>query len=213
VTNRPHAGAVIADKSVVARKATSMADRRSRLTSKWPTLALAVIVLAVLFWQQGGQPRPPQHVPTDAGGVAAPSDYRADGREGDRFSLREIPGNAFESPAGLVYESGGPDGHRIDHILRHADDDLTKPVHGVFHGNRQTILALIDEAYLLTRKRGPPGVRQERQRDRTVYTVDLQREIGYLGGQAGRRRKHPSLRHVRLVFEDRDVITAYPVEP
>ncbi len=128
-------------------------------------------------------------------------------------ALTEVRNGVFESPAGLVYKRGSAQGHRIDHVLEHARDDPSKPVHGVFEASRDEIFALIDEAWETAQTRGPPQVQKENEGDRTVYTVNLKRRIGYLGGITGNRKKHPPLTGIRIVVEGRDVITAFPVAP
>jgi len=116
----------------------------------------------------------------------------------------------FRSTAGLMYVRGSVDGHRLKHVLKHAKDNLDKPVHGVYSGDRDQILAWIDEAYMKGQKRGK-GVRVESQGDRIVYTVDLGEKIGYVGGQVGERKGNPPCRYLRLVVqEDNEVVTAYP---
>ncbi|MEW4488294.1 hypothetical protein AB1L42_09450 [Thalassoglobus sp. JC818] len=125
--------------------------------------------------------------------------------------LVEVSKNIFESPAGLVYRSGSVDGHRVDHVLSHAEDIPAKPIHGVFSGDREEIFKLIDEAWKIAQERGPPQVETEQNRDRTVLTVDMKRAIGFVGGQSGKRQGHPECRKIRLVVEDQDVITAYPM--
>ena len=125
--------------------------------------------------------------------------------------LVEVSENVFESPAGLVYRSGSVDGHRVDHVLSHAKDIPSKPIHGVFRGDREEIFRLIDEAWQIAQTRGPPQVETEQNRDRTVLTVDMKRPIGFVGGQSGKRQGHPECRKVRLVVEDQNVITAYPM--
>lgn len=128
-------------------------------------------------------------------------------------TLRETRPGVLESKAGLIYRQGGAQGHWLDHVMEHATDDLSKPTHGVFLGSREEILALIDEAWETAQKRGPPDVKIEREGERTVYTVNLKRKIGSLGGQSGKRKNHPALKSLRLVLEERDVITAFPVAP
>ncbi|TWT57939.1 hypothetical protein KOR42_13070 [Thalassoglobus neptunius] len=125
--------------------------------------------------------------------------------------LVEVSENIFESPAGLVYRSGSVDGHRVDHVLSHAEDIPSKPIHGVFRGDREEIFKLIDDAWKIAQTRGPPQVETEQNRDRTVLTVDMKRPIGYVGGQSGKRQGHPECRKIRLVVEDQNVITAYPM--
>jgi hypothetical protein len=150
------------------------------------------------------QRRPPAPGPDLNPKVAAPP---------AAFQLKEVRPGVFESPAGLVYRSGGREGHRIDHVLEHAKDDPSKPVHGVYRGDRDSILAMIDEAYRLTESRGPPTVQKEEEGSRTVYTVDMGRSVGFAGGQSGQRKGRPSLRHIRLVLEGDSVITAFPTAP
>jgi hypothetical protein len=126
--------------------------------------------------------------------------------------LTEIGRGSLRSTAGLVYRSLRSE-HRIDHVLRHAEDDPDRPVHGVFDGDRAEILAVIDEAWQMAQQRGPPAVQTEQQDDRTVYIIDLGRRIGYVGGQSGQRRRHPACRHLQLVVEGDEVVTAYPTTP
>lgn len=123
--------------------------------------------------------------------------------------LKDIGRGAFESTAGLIYRSERSE-NRVDHVMQHSHDIPSKPVHGVFDGKREEILALIDEAYMIAQKRGPPQVVTEDQGDRETITVNLNRKIGYTGGESGARRGHPPLKKIKLVLEDRDVITAYP---
>ena len=126
--------------------------------------------------------------------------------------LREIRNNVFESTAGLRYVPGSADGHRLKHVMHHAKDDLSKPKHGVFEGDRDQILAVIDEAFEKTKK-GGKDVRKSDEGERTVYIVNLGRKIGYVGGQSGERSGNPDCRYVQLVLEDDNVvITAYPTK-
>jgi hypothetical protein len=125
--------------------------------------------------------------------------------------LREIRRDVYESTAGLQYRRGSQEGHRLTHLMRHAEDDPDRPVHGVFDGDRDEILAVIDEAYRLIQARGREVVRSERDEGRMVYTVDLGRRIGFVGGQSGARQRHPEARHLRLILDGVDVITAFPV--
>lgn len=146
---------------------------------------------------------------TEQAKVETPSKESAEPALGE---LKKISRTVYESTAGVRYGSGSEDGHRLTHLMQHADDDLDKPVHGVFSGTKRGILVLIDEAWLTAQKRGPPQVKKEQQRDRTIYTVDMKKKIGYVGGQRGARQNNPPCYKIRLVMEDRDLITAYPVE-
>jgi len=126
--------------------------------------------------------------------------------------LREIRKNVFESTSGLRYVPGSADNHRLRHVMQHAKDDTTKPIHGVFEGNRDQILAVIDEAYQKAQK-GGRDVRREEQNDRIVHTVNLGRKIGYIGGSEGARTGKHECRYLRIVLEDGNVvISAYPTK-
>jgi hypothetical protein len=109
-----------------------------------------------------------------------------------------------------MYLPGSREGHRLKHVLKHAKDDPSKPVHGVFSGDRDQILAWIDIAYEKGRK-GGKGVNRSEENDRVVYVVDMGKKIGYVGGQVGKRKNRPPCRYLQLVLEDgNEVITAYP---
>ena len=120
--------------------------------------------------------------------------------------LKSIGRGKFESPAGLVYDQ-----YRIDHVMEHTEDNTDKPSHGVFDVTTQDeVLAIVDEAFDLTKKRGPPQVVTEDEGDRTAYTVNLNRKVGRAGGQSGARRRNPPLQKIKIVVEDTRVITAFP---
>ena len=138
----------------------------------------------------------------------------------------------LKSPAGLQYrlddprQPGGQTSSgtsRVDHILRHAQDDPSRPVHGVFQGDAKQILETIDEAYRLVDSNGlssptdsSPGRVQSEKDDekpfRSIYRVDMQRTIGFEGGRRGRDWGHPELTKITLVIDnpDSEIITAYP---
>jgi hypothetical protein len=206
-------------------------DRRRPQNPRWLTIVVIAVLIGVAVWQQRQQSPAPEAGKVEVTPTAsseptsdAPTARREvnDSRSApttpaDRPSaqaklgqLREIRSDVFESTAGLVYKRGGAEGHRIDHVLQHAVDDPDKPVHGVFRGDRETILALIDEAYQIAQERGPPDVTREQDGNRTAYTIDLGRDIGYGGGQSGARKRNPPLSHLKLVLEGKNVITAYP---
>ena len=124
--------------------------------------------------------------------------------------MTDIGGGVKRSTAGLRYTPGSEEGHRLKHVLRHDNDIPDRPgSHGVFDGDAETLLAVIDEAYLLA-KQGGPRVKTERQGDRQVHEVDLRRRIGFVGGQVGERRRHPPATRVRLILEGDRVISAFP---
>lgn len=117
----------------------------------------------------------------------------------------------YKSTAGLIYGRGSIDRHRVKHVMKHAEDNLTKPVHGVYvTGDREQIFEWIDIAYLKGKK-GGRGVRFTDDGDRITYTVDMGKKIGYVGGQVGKRKGKPACRYLKLVLEDEiEVVTAYP---
>lgn len=126
--------------------------------------------------------------------------------------LKEIDDNVFESTAGLVYLPGSADGHRLRHVMEHAKDNTSKEIHGVYDGERDEILAVIDEAFTKAKK-GGTDVRSEKQNGRRIYTVNLKRRIGQMGGQQGERQGNPECRYLRMVIEnDVEVVTAYPTK-
>jgi hypothetical protein len=117
--------------------------------------------------------------------------------------LKSIGRDRFESTAGLVYNQ-----YRIDHVMLHAQDDTTKPSHGVFDLTTQAeVLSLVDEAYELSKKGRPPQVVIEDEGDRTTYMVNMNRKIGHSGGKGGGNRP---LNRLKIVLEGNEVVTAFP---
>jgi hypothetical protein len=129
-----------------------------------------------------------------------------------RFGLlREESPNRFLSPAGLLYTPGSEEGHRLDHLARHLSDQPERPgAHGVFDGEMEGALLSIDEAYEMAKAK-KSGVQTEENGTRTIYTVNMGRRIGFVGGREGNRRNRPMSRRLRLVVEGNQVITAFPI--
>ena len=121
--------------------------------------------------------------------------------------------NRLRSPAGLIYGMGPGGEHRVQHVLRHAVDDTSRPTHSVFDGDEQEILRLLDEAYQLI-KSDSKRVRSSRDKRldfRVRHVVDMQKRIGYLGGQRGRRENFPQRSKITLILDnEKFVVTAYP---
>lgn len=187
----------------------------------WLSLAIVALAIGTLVMRNGFdavlQPpaaNQPDRAPDATDITDVPTGQNENDRGNDERSggLTEIAENVFESPEGLIYGPGSREGHRIDHVLRHAEDAPGRPIHGVFDGNREKILAVLDEAYSIAKQRGPP-VEIERNGERTTYTIDMGRRVGYVGGEAGRRNGFPAASHIRMVLEDREVITAFPLNP
>lgn len=126
------------------------------------------------------------------------------------FKLETLAGGALKSPAGLVYQQTARE-HRLDHVLRHASDIPDRDIHGVFDGDRDSILQTIDEAYSLI-KSNSSQVTSNKEGRRTEYKINMKKRIGYVGGRAGQRKNHPECRLIQLVLQDNNVITAYPVD-
>lgn len=128
-----------------------------------------------------------------------------------RFGLlKDLGGQRYVSPAGLLYTPGSAEGHRLDHLERHTIDDPSRPgKHGVFDGGMPGALKTIDRAY----ERAKAGQKTTKEMDegRVIYTVDMGGRVGYIGGQDGNRQKKPMARRVRIVLDQQRVITAYPL--
>ena len=148
------------------------------------------------------------------------SSPNGDGRSGTQQSepddellygiLREVSRDRYISPAGLLYTPGSAEGHRLEHLRRHTKDAPGRPgKHGVFDGQMTGALKTVDQAY----ERAKKGQRTTVERDdgRTIYTVDMGKRVGYVGGREGNRRRKPMARRVRLVLEGSRVITAFPL--
>jgi hypothetical protein len=135
----------------------------------------------------------------------------ADSASPAEFALRQIGEDVWLSPAGLRYQGRDPAGlSRVEHISRHVADIPSRDgPHGVFDGGRDKAFAVIDEAWKLAHSR---RLRPVAEGERSSYTVDMGRRIGFLGGRAGAAQKHPPLSHVFIVFETgtTNIITAFP---
>lgn len=127
--------------------------------------------------------------------------------------LRDLGGKVWESVAGLKYGPGSLEKHRLLHVMRHSKDQPDRPgKHGVFagEGERKRVLALIDEAYFKALK-GGKNVKIKKEGGRIIYTVNMGRRIGFVGGQTGNKKGRPGAYKIRLVLEGTNVITAFPL--
>ncbi|MEM6468556.1 MAG: hypothetical protein AAF802_03230 [Planctomycetota bacterium] len=136
---------------------------------------------------------------------------KTDGQTKLRYGmLRHLGGERYMSPEGLLYGPGSEEGHRIEHVRRHVEDIPSRSgKHGVFDGGIEKTLQTIDQAY----KRAKNNQRTTKRSDGslTIYTVDMGRRVGYVGGREGNRKRKPMARRVRLVLNGNKVITAYPM--
>jgi hypothetical protein len=124
--------------------------------------------------------------------------------------LREISPDRYLSPAGVLYTPGSAEGHRLAHLRRHTKDQPNRSgKHGVFDGDMEGALATIDKAY----EKAQANQRTTKEVDgkRTIYTVDMGKRVGFVGGRDGQRSRNPMARRVRLVLEGNRLITAFPL--
>lgn len=127
--------------------------------------------------------------------------------------MRDLGREVYESPAGLRYTKGSQHKHRLKHIMAHAVDEPNRPgQHGVFDSpDSVTVFKLIDSAYEQALQKR--NTKAEQEGGRTVYNINVGRRIGYIGGQSGNRRGKPAAKHLRLVVQGKNVITAFPYRP
>ena len=79
-------------------------------------------------------------------GSGSPSDSL--GEENLRYGLlRGTKRQEFVSPAGLRYTRGSEEGHRLDHLARHLEDQPERPGRWSFRGDMHRVLLWLDEAY------------------------------------------------------------------
>ncbi len=124
--------------------------------------------------------------------------------------LESIGRDRYQSPAGLVYGPGSEEGHRLKHVERHLEDQPNRPgKHGVFDGDMAAVIRWIDDAYQRA-ERGAKGVSKREEEGRTVIEASFDKPIGYIGGRDGKRAGNPSAKRLRLVVDERQVITAFP---
>lgn len=127
------------------------------------------------------------------------------------FKWKKVDRSTYTSPQGLVYTMGPNQEHRLEHLFRHAEDQPDRPGrHGVFDGSPDEILQRLDQAYKLVKFKSS-DVRREPDGQRTAYTINMKKRVGYIGGQTGQRQDHPVARKIKLVLEGVRVITAYPL--
>ncbi len=124
--------------------------------------------------------------------------------------LTEVGPDRYKSPAGLFYNRGSEEGHRLKHLARHLEDQPNRPgSHGVFNGDLTQALKWIDEAYQKATK-GDRSARTRKEDESTIYEVTFEKSIGYIGGSDGKRRHNPPTKRIRIVVMGPNVITAFP---
>lgn len=160
-------------------------------------LTLAALIVPVAARQGSGPAR--KHLNT--------ADIRALEASGH---LVAIGTDAWRTRGGVVLRGRDPQKRtRLEHIMRHSVDMPARPKHGVFTGNAAAVIELMDEAW----KRVQSGsIRGAERAGKTAYTVDMKRDVGYMGGRDGAARGKPRLHRVRLVVRTgtAEVITFFP---
>ncbi len=149
---------------------------------------------------------------TNSGQSKPSGGYTVDLKGSGKFQLKEVGRDRYESPAGLLYTMGPRGEHRIEHVMRHASDQPNRPAHGVFvgDGDQDAVLKIIDDAYALVKSKSPRA-RYESSQGNDKYDVDMQRKVGFEGGQKGKRSNNRALNKVRMILDGKRVITAFPV--
>ncbi len=190
----------------------------------WPRVfILGVAVLLYVFLQ----PTVEKNLGVDLPDIVAdapndaPSFPKSDGESsGNSDAIEELEGflepvgrDSYNSPAGLRYTRGSEHGHRIMHIMAHTRDEPNQQgQHGVFDSKDPLeVFQIIDDAY----QQALLGDRTDTdyEDERTIYTVNLGKRIGYIGGTSGKRRNYPAAKYLKLVVERDRLITAFPYRP
>ena len=226
-----------------ARVIQSLVMATHRRLGTWGTIALVVLGVGYLFAEpmleaQLGVDLPGMHTPGDATAVAdrpdntespspsakpsntkPPTSSKSSGESSSRPPalddvLEQIGRDTYRSEAGLIYGRGSVHGNRLEHLKSHATDDPDREgSHGVFdEQNEARLVQLVDEVYLKGLE-GGRDVDHQREEGRDVYTVDMHRRVGTIGGEWGARHNHPVAKHVRLVVDGEKFITAFPLKP
>ncbi len=190
----------------------------------WIGLLVLIVVFVVQFQRSDRDtgPRSTSSPPSaqtfgqrDASPLPAPGHARPDVSRAGKAPAASLTVESeqwYRSTEGLRYGPGSRHGHRLTHLMTHLADDPNRPgPHGVFEvADQGELVRLLDRAYRQAREGTKTEVKRDRQR--TIYTVDMGRPIGYVGGQTGQRLGKPAARRIRLVLEDDRVITAFPVQ-
>jgi len=179
------------------------------LNSKW---GWNLPSLANLVSEQGerNSNRPQESSEADEQSVTDPVGERLKDSDLLYGLLKETRPGEFVSPAGLRYTRGSQEGHRLDHLARHLEDQPDRPGrHGVFQGDMQQVLRWLDEAQGRA-NRGMSGTSKRQEDGRTIVEVTFASAIGFVGGRDGQRQGHPTTKRLRMVLDSDRVITAFP---
>jgi hypothetical protein len=124
-------------------------------------------------------------------------------------ALKSIGQRAWESMSGLRFMGVDPQGlNRVQHVLRHATNDLSRKVHTVFFGGPRAVIGVLDETWSKAQTLGIQGVVQGANEK---FVVPTGRAVGYLGGQSGAAQSNPALQNVVIIVRKgtSNVVTAF----
>jgi len=116
----------------------------------------------------------------------------------------------FLSKNGLTITFMGRE-NRLDHVLNHLADDLSKPggKHGVFNGTSKDAISIVDEAWEAVRKNNVGY--SVTSTGSWNYIVDMGRVIGWEGGSTGSKQSVAKLL-ISVRPNSSELITAFPVK-
>ena len=158
--------------------ANALAESKQQYSDGHYMAGTGLLALAVLDGVAAGPQRAPHiHGPNRLGTLTRAAD------------------NVWDSAGGLRYAGADRAGlNRVQHVLRHAEPDLTRATHSVFNVSRNKVLGLIDEAWGM---RGNPL-----PTDPGAYIVPMSQTIGTAGENAVKIIVRPGTK---------EIITSYPV--
>jgi len=185
----------------------------------WNLPTLAQLLGDESGWVEQDVAQPQRKQPTNSDVASVPKTRTTDNRSGTSDTqndsllyglLRQTRRDEYVSPAGLRYTPGSEEGHRLEHLKKHLEDQPSRPGrHGVFHGDMPQVLRWLDDAYSRA-KAGAKGTKKFEEDGRTVYEVTFSKPVGYVGGREGKRQNNPDSKRLRMVLDEDRLITAFP---
>jgi hypothetical protein len=136
--------------------------------------------------------------------------------------LKMAAADRWVSPADLQYKTRLDGENSLLHMMRHGEDDLSKPVHGIFNGGREKAPRIVDIAFrkILNNPSDIILVSEETKRSGVYkkYIVDMRSNyslddpVGFIGGRS-QQNKNPKLKacFMEVIIKDGHILeTAYP---
>lgn len=136
--------------------------------------------------------------------------------------LRKLSGETWISPEGLHYGRRNNGENSLLHMLQHGEDDVTKPIHGVFAGGRDKAPRIVDISFgkILRRPADVKSILSSREGQDVykTYIVDmrshfnLNNPVGVVGGGNYRNRENKlKACFMQVVIKNGTVLeTAFP---